>query len=333
LVGEAITNAALETGMPSGVFSLLHGKSTAVGQSLVKHPLLQAVAFTGSLRGGRALFDLAASRKSPIPCFAEMGSVNPVFLMPEQLELEAETIAAQYIDSVNLGVGQFCTNPGLVFGMQGEAMDRFIRAAAQKVRGMAAGTMLHPGIQEGYIHALGKFKESKGVQVLAEGASAHGCTGQSSLLMSAASDFIQNPAMQEEIFGPASLVIVCSDDAELLEAAAVLNGNLTAALHATASELKRNKALISVLERKVGRIIFNGFPTGVEVCHSMMHGGPYPATTDSRFTSVGSRSIERFVRPVCYQGFPQDQLPGPLRDENKSGMLRMVDGVMAPPEG
>ena len=312
--------------MPAGIFSLLHGKSNRVGEQLVKHPLVKAVAFTGSFRGGKALFDQAASREEPIPCFAEMGSINPVYFLPERLEEAAETLAGQYVASVNLGVGQFCTNPGLAFAIKGKALDQFIDAASKELSETLAGVMLHPGIKKGFESSFEQVSATKDVETIASGETGQGCKAQARLLKVDAQVFIKNPALREEVFGPASLLVVCQNKEEMLEATRVLKGNLTATLQATTSELKDYQLLISLLERKVGRLLFNGFPTGVEVCHAMVHGGPYPATTDSRFTSVGTSAIARFLRPVCYQNFPEVRLPQTLQNENNSKTWRMVNG-------
>ena len=314
LVGMAIKKAAEETGMPEGVLSMVQGSSFEVGQNIVKNPLAKAVAFTGSFHGGKALFDLASSREEPIPCFAEMGSINPVFLLPERLDQHTTNIASQYIDSVNLGVGQFCTNPGVVFGIKGKALDEFIESASKKMTETPGGTMLHTGIKTNYETAVGKVSKEKGVEELAKGNGEGESVGVSRLLKTEGSAFIHNPNMQTELFGPASIIVACEDDEEMMLAARSLSGNLTATLQATEHDLQQYKPLIKILERKVGRILVNGFPTGVEVCHSMVHGGPYPATTDSRFTSVGTSAIKRFLRPICYQNFP----PSALREELKN---------------
>lgn len=324
LVGQAIKSAAEKTGMPEGVFSLIHGKGIASGQWMVTDPLAAAVAFTGSYHGGKALFDLCASRDNPIPCFAEMGSTNPVFLLPDKLEGQADSIAGQYVDSVHLGVGQFCTNPGLVFGLRGDAMDTFISKAAKKLSSLAGGTMLHDGIRNNYNQSTATTATQQDVTLVASGTGSEDASGIARLFQTSGKNFLQNPALQQEMFGPASIIITCTDEEELLLAARVLRGNLTATLQATAADLDRFRPLINTLERKVGRLLVNGFPTGVEVCHSMVHGGPYPATTDSRFTSVGTASIKRFLRPVCYQNFPEEALKEELRDG--SGIRKKING-------
>ncbi len=326
LVGMAIKKAAEATGMPSGVFSLLHGNGFETGQQMVKNPYTKAVAFTGSFHGGKALFDLAASREEPIPCFAEMGSINPVFLLPERLLANEEQIAQQYVDSVIMGVGQFCTNPGIVFGIKGASLDKFIASASQKLSATKGGTMLHKGIKANFDKSVSETVSEKGVNILATGQGSGETIGTPHLLKTNGSAFISNPNLQKEMFGPASIIVECKDEAELLSAAGSLSGNLTATLQATTLDLTNNNSLISILERKVGRLLVNGFPTGVEVCHSMVHGGPYPATTDSRFTSVGASAIRRFLRPICYQNFPEAALVRELHIENQPKSSRKIDG-------
>ncbi|MDZ7607081.1 MAG: aldehyde dehydrogenase (NADP(+)) [Cyclobacteriaceae bacterium] len=326
LVGMAIKSAAEKTGMPAGVFSLLHGNGFETGQLMVKNPYTRAVAFTGSFHGGKALFDLAASREEPIPCFAEMGSINPVFLLPDRLANNEELIARQYVDSINLGVGQFCTNPGIVFGIQGKSLDKFIAAATAALSASVGGTMLHRGIRDNFNKSVKATIAEGGVEVLAKGDGTGDCTGIPHLLKTTGREFIKNPNLQKEMFGPASIIVECADEAELMAATKNLSGNLTATLQATETDLKKSGWLIAAMERKVGRLLVNGFPTGVEVCHSMVHGGPYPATTDSRFTSVGASAIRRFLRPVCYQNFPEVILPSELHLENHQIPIRKTNG-------
>jgi NADP-dependent aldehyde dehydrogenase len=328
LVGMAIQNAAKSMGLPEGVFSLIQGNDFETGQQMVKNPYAKAVAFTGSFLGGKTLFDLVASREEPIPCFAEMGSINPVFLLPEQLENQAESIANHYVDSVNLGVGQFCTNPGVVLGLKGKSLDTFIEHASKKLEETAGGTMLHKGIKTNYDKSANETSSEEKVKVIAKGKGEGESVGVSQLFKTDGASFIHNPNLQKEMFGPASIIVECEDQEQLLFAARSLKGNLTATLQATIGDLEQFKALISVLERKVGRILVNGFPTGVEVCHSMVHGGPFPATTDSRFTSVGASAIKRFLRPICYQNFPASALKEELKDSNTDGLWKKVDGKL-----
>lgn len=328
LVGKAIRSAAQKTGMPEGVFSLLHGPSPDVGMAIVRHPLIKAIGFTGSFRGGKAIFDAAVRREEPIPVYAEMGSSNPVFLLPGALAERGEAIAKGLVSSVNLGVGQFCTNPGLVIGLQDEAMTRFRQLAAADFSATPGGTMLTAGIRQGYERGLARLGEVEYVEILAQGTAAESAAGVSPyLLQTSAGALLQNPALAEEVFGPSSLLVLADTEEELYETARGLSGHLTATIHGTVADLSRYRELVDILTQKVGRLIINGYPTGVEVCHAMMHGGPYPATTDSRSTSVGTAAIYRFTRPVCYQDFPQTLLPEALRDGNPLGIWRMVNGA------
>ena len=329
LVGMAIRNAIKEMGLPEGVFSLLQGNGPEVGQHMVKNTYAKAVAFTGSFHGGKSLFDLAASRAEPIPCFAEMGSINPVFLLPERLEDQVANIANQYVDSINLGVGQFCTNPGIVLGIKSSSLDSFIELASNKLSETSGGTMLHKGIKANYDKSALETSSEENVQLIARGNGEGERIGVAQLLKTNGASFIHNRNLQKEIFGPASIIVECEDEEQLRLAARSLQGNLTATLQATAGDLEQFNSLIRILERKVGRILVNGFPTGVEVCHSMVHGGPYPATTDSRFTSVGSSAIKRFLRPISYQNFLESALKQELKDDNAAGLWRKVDGELS----
>ncbi|HET6247153.1 MAG TPA: aldehyde dehydrogenase (NADP(+)) [Tepidisphaeraceae bacterium] len=329
-VGRLIQSAAAETKMPAGVFSLLHGRSHELGLALVKHPLTRAVGFTGSLRAGRALFDAAAARKEPIPVYAEMGSTNPVFLLPGALAERGKQIAEGLRQSVTMGVGQFCTNPGLVLAQAGEASSEFAAHLAASISEAAPGTMLYAGLRDSYEAAAKRFAATAGVKIAGQSRVATNAqkTQVAPMVFTAdAKTFIANPAIHEELFGPATLLITGSRQ-ELTQIAASLEGHLTATLHATPQDMADHRELIAILERKVGRLLFNGFPTGVEVCPAMQHGGPYPATTDARTTSVGTAAIERFARPICYQDFPPEALPEELRDGNPRGIWRMVDGQM-----
>lgn len=328
LVAAAILAAARERGMPEGVFSLLHGASHEVGAALVRHPATTAVGFTGSLRGGRALFDLACSRPQPIPVFAEMGSVNPVFVLPGALRERGDEIAAGLSRSVTLGTGQFCTKPGLVVGL-GDDFERFAATTAALLDGVPPGTMLSPALRDRYTAGVRAFGGSPGVRTLTQDASESSSTGTSPTAFATdAAGLIGNPELSEELFGPAALFVTASSPEQLADVAARLDGHLTASIHATEAELERFRELLAVLETKVGRLVFNGFPTGVEVGPAMHHGGPYPATTDVRTTSVGTAAIYRFVRPICYQGFPQSLLPPELRDRPDTKMWRTVDGTL-----
>ena len=325
LVGMAIARAVKKTGMPEGTFSMVHGKSTAVGLAIVRHPLIKGIGFTRSFRGGKALFDVANSRPVPIPVYAEMGSTNPVFILPEALRERKEIIAKDLAASVTLGVGQFCTNPGLVF--YEDQKQNFAESFSQVLQQAAPGVMLTSYIQEAYSAGIEKLSRTKGVRTLVKGSSAEkGHYAPAYLFQSTAETFLNEHSLEEEVFGPSTLAVDVDNKEQLLRVARQLGGHLTATLHATENDLREYSELISILEQKVGRLIVNGYPTGVEVTHAMVHGGPYPATTDSRSTSVGTDAIRRFSRPVCYQGFPQSLLPDELKDTNPLGILRMVNG-------
>ncbi len=330
LVGRAILKAATETGMPEGVFSLLHGPGPEVGLALVRHPLTQAVGFTGSLRAGRALFDAAMTRPKPIPVYAEMGSVNPVFVLPKALAERGGSIAQGLQKSVTLGVGQYCTNPGLIVGAEGSELKGLTKELAALAQGTPPGTMLYPGIRNAYEERVAEFSKTPGVRLSARSEMAPDEAKNevaSAVFETSASTLLGNRALSEEVFGPSTVVATCQNREELLEVARSLEGHLTATIHGTPEELAEYRDLIATLENKVGRLIFNGFPTGVEVCPAMNHGGPYPATTDVHYTSVGTAAIQRFVRPLCYQDFPQEMLPPELRDGNPRGIWRLVDNT------
>ena len=331
LVGRVISEAAKEAGLPDGTFSLLHGRSHEVGTALVRHPAIRAVGFTGSLKGGRALFDAAAQRPTPIPVYAEMGSINPVFLLPSALSERAEEVAAGLAGSVTLGVGQFCTNPGLVVGIAGDDLDTFTKEVAAQIEKVQPGTMLYEGIRKTFDEETARWQGASYVEVVGSSAdtdSQDNAQGAPSYVFTtSARTFLDQPNLHEEVFGPSTLVVKAADRAELLEVARALEGQLTATLHGQANELSDYGDLISTLQDRVGRLIFNGFPTGVEVGHAMHHGGPYPATTDARSTSVGTAAIYRFAKPVCYQDFPQEVLPPELQNDNPRGILRLVDGA------
>lgn len=327
MVGMAIARAAKKTNMPEGTFSMVHGKSTAVGLAIVRHPAITAIGFTGSFRGGKALFDVANSRPVPIPVYAEMGSTNPVFILPEAMKERKEAIARELAASVTLGVGQFCTNPGLVF--YGNNEKAFAESLASALQQISPGVMLTSNIQEAYQAGVQKLAGTKGVNTLAKGETpGKGCYAPAYLFQSSAETFLQDHSLEEEVFGPSTLAVSVEDREQLLEIARKLGGHLTATIHASGQDLDNHRDLISILEQKVGRIIVNGYPTGVEVTHAMVHGGPFPATTDSRSTSVGTDAIRRFSRPVCFQNFPQSLLPDELKDNNPLGILRMVNGKL-----
>jgi NADP-dependent aldehyde dehydrogenase len=329
LVGRAIQKAVADAGLPEGVFSLLiDGADNAVGQALVKHPAIQAVGFTGSRRVGRILVGLAATREVPIPVYAEMSSINPVFLLPAALSSRAEAIGQGLVDSMTLGTGQFCTKPGIVIGVAGADFDRFRTAALAAVTAKPATLMLNPGIHRAYDHGTQRWNDDPGVHSLATGAAPAACTcgGQPMLFATSAHYFLHYPNLLEEVFGPASLLIECASEDEMISVAKHIDGQLTATLHLAAEDTALAQKLVPILERKAGRILCNGFPTGVEVTHAMVHGGPSPATSDSRVTSVGSMAIDRFLRPVCYQDFPAALLPEAIQDANPLHLTRLIDG-------
>lgn len=331
LAGLAVRTAARETGMPEGVFGMVHGTSPEVGITLVTHPAIRAVGFTGSLGAGRTLFDAAALRPEPIPVYAEMGSANPVFVLPGAIAERASAIARGLAASVTLGAGQFCTNPGLVFVVDSPSSSAFLEEAGACLAGTAPGTMVHAGIKAAYDREIGQVARIDGVSIgaRASGPGAHPETeAPAMLLLADARTWMGHPRLGDEIFGPATLAVRCASRPEMLELARSLHGHLTATIHGTEKDLAEYGELVAILRRRVGRLVFNGFPTGVEVCHAMQHGGPYPATTDARSTSVGTAAIERFARPVCYQDFPQAALPEELRDGNPRGIWRLVDGSL-----
>lgn len=329
LVGKAVQQAVADCGLPEGVFSMLFGEGRQTGQSLVGHPAIKAVGFTGSRQGGVALMRTAASRKEPIPVYAEMSSINPVFMLPGALAGDRTVLAQGFVDSLTLGVGQFCTNPGLVLGLAGEHFEQFSAAAAAALQAKGAGTMLTPGIHQAYLGGVERLSGIDGVQLLAQGrADGAGCAAQAALYQCEAAAYLANPALEEEIFGPCALLIRCRDEAEMLQVARHVEGQLTATVHAVAADRALAAKLLPTLERKAGRILFNAYPTGVEVAHAMVHGGPFPATSDSRSTSVGASAIDRFLRPVCYQNVPSDLLPQALLDENPLHLSRLIDGEL-----
>ncbi len=327
MVANAILNAVEKTGMPEGTFSMVQGASHEVGTALVKHPLIKAVGFTGSFKGGKALYDAATNRPEPIPVYAEMSSTNPIFLLPGALKEKGDEVAEGLTNSVNLGVGQFCTKPGLVAYEESDDAQKFQKAIAEHFNKLGAEPMLSSGICSGYKEGLEKLMQQEGVELVASG-SGNGSSnsGVSHLLKVSSQNFLDNDELEDEVFGPATLTISAKGKSDLVDIAENLKGHLTATLYGTEEDLENYSDLITVLQRKVGRLIFNGFPTGVEVNHAMVHGGPFPATTDSRTTSVGTLAINRFARPVCYQNFPGKQLPDELKDENPLGIWRLVNG-------
>jgi NADP-dependent aldehyde dehydrogenase len=331
LLGEAIRRALDKLGLPGGCFSLIHGTGNTVGKALVEHPATQAVAFTGSLKGGRALMDVASKRQNPIPVYAEMGSSNPVFILPGALKDRYEQIAEGFVQSLTLGVGQFCTNPGLVAGLDNSEFGDFRDKVASLAREWSPASMLHSGISQNYSSGLSKIAAVSGVEVLGKSDQAPDPSKTEAICQvfsTTIETFLNEAALSEENFGPSSVLLTGKDAESLEKFAESLEGQLTATIHATDDDLAAHRRLIQILERKVGRLIINGYPTGLEVCSAMHHGGPYPAASHSFFTSVGTDSILRFVRPVSYQGFPQSMLPDELKDENPLSIWRTVDNQL-----
>lgn len=328
LVTGAIAAAAEQSGMPAGVFSMIHG-GVHESRYLVQHPALKAVGFTGSLNAGRALFDLAAARPEPIPVYAEMGSVNPVFILPDFLKTKSAEIAPGLCGSITLGVGQFCTNPGLIVTLENEGLSGFLEALATQISNAQPGTMLNAGIYAAYQNGVAHLEQHPGVEIVAKSNIAPGSNqGAAAILKVSAKQFLQDESLQNEVFGPASLVVVGENATQLNQVISKLQGQLTATIYGTAQDFRDFPEIVDQLAQKAGRLLFGGFPTGVEVCDAMVHGGPYPASTDARSTSVGTAAIFRFVRPVAFQNFPGELLPEALQDGNPLGIARLVDGKM-----
>jgi len=329
LVAHAITKAAQKTCMPDGVFSNLNSSGIEVGAQLAKHPQVKAIGFTGSAGGGRALYNLAAQRPEPIPVFAEMGSVNPVILMPKVAQTKAEEWAKTLAKSITLGSGQFCTNPGLILGIKGDDLNRFITTLANEIVKITPSCMLHPNIIGAYENKKETALSQEGLEKVAGLADAVAPNyGRQIITTVEGETFLNNPTLHQEVFGPFSMVVQCENMRQLETLVSQLEGQLTGSLLADESEILENNTLVETIQNRVGRLIYNGVPTGVEVCPSMQHGGPYPASTDSRFTAVGVNSIKRWVRPVSYQNWPNDALPEALQNENPLGILRIIDGEL-----
>lgn len=324
LVASAIIRAAQQCNMPEGVFSMVHGISHQVGHAIVTHPLIKAVGFTGSFKGGKALYDAAVKRESPIPVYAEMGSVNPVVFLPEILSQKAGDLAEAFAGSIVLGGGQFCTNPGVFLLVDNDSSANFIQLLSTAISAKPTVALLSPGIKDAYCEGIARQRNT---------AAAIGLTAfdsnspQPHLLQINAQLLLNNPSLAEEVFGPSSVAILAKDLDELMDCCRHLQGQLTASLHGTEDELKQAVALIDLLQEKAGRLCINGFPTGVEVGNAMVHGGPYPATSDSRSTSVGTQAIYRFTRPFCYQDFPDQLLPDALKEANPLHISRLENGI------
>ncbi len=330
LVGSAIARAVKKRSLPSGTFSMLHGLKPEVSTALVTDPNIKAVAFTGSQRAGRALYDVAAQRSEPIPVFSEMGSVNPVFLLPSVLAMHAQATAEGLYRSVTLGVGQFCTCPGLVFAAEGEGLQHFIDHLVRETEQGVPATMLNAAIAKSFSSAFERAAGISGMHtaVSARESDPQETEGRPGVFTTEAKTWLKHKELHEEIFGPATVVVRCGSEADVIECARALEGTLTATLHGTPEEIESSRELVSVLNRKAGRLISNGYPTGVEVGFAMQHGGPYPASTDPRFTSVGTAAIYRFARPLCFQNFPDPALPAELQNANPRGIWRMIDGQL-----
>ncbi len=327
MVSEAIIRAAQKTNMPNGVFSNLNSSGIEVGIELVTHPGVKAVGFTGSIKGGRALYDIAAQREEPIPVFAEMGSVNPVVLLPNAAEYRGEALAKTYAGSITLGTGQFCTKPGLILGIKSESLTQFIDSLSSEIVKVEPSCMLHP-------HIIGNYEKNKQIALEQDGLTVHADYqnevaanhARQAIVTVEGETFLNNTTLHQEVFGPFSMVVVCNDATELENVINHLEGQLTGTILGENEELQNYTTVVDALQNRVGRIIFNGVPTGVEVCPAMLHGGPYPSSTDSRFTAVGIHAVNRWVRPFSYQSWPNELLPNELKDENPLGITRFVNG-------
>lgn len=329
LVGQVIAESVRECGLPPGTFAVLFGSGAEIGAALVAHPAIKAVGFTGSLSAGTSLMRVAASRPEPIPCFMEMSSANPLFVLPEALRTRSSQIAQGLFNSFTLGVGQFCTKPGLVFLPCNADADAFVAALKAHVDQSTPSPMLTDTICRNHHTGIAGRRAHERVELLAEGAARQaegGAYATPALFQVSGAHLLADPELAQEIFGPSTLIIRYSDAQEMLSLARGLEGQLTATVHGSDADIAASADLIAILERKAGRLVVNGFPTGVEVCHAMVHGGPYPATSESRMTSVGTQAIYRFVRPVCYQDFPQAALPDELKDDNPLGIWRLING-------
>lgn len=328
LVASAIIKAAEQTGMPNGVFSNLNSSGIEVGQHLIMHPAVKGIGFTGSIKGGTALYRLANERPEPIPVFAEMGSINPVVALPSALTEKGEEWAKQYANSIMLGAGQFCTNPGLILAMKSTSLDGFIASLGTEIGKLEPICMLHPNIHSNYEKGKKELSAQATVDTVADYETEVAPNrAQQRVLTVNGTNFLKNTKLHQEVFGPFSVIVRCADAKELETILAKLEGQLTGTILGSEGEIKKYKSIVDGLQDKVGRIIFNGVPTGVEVCPSMQHGGPFPASTDSRFTSVGTGAINRWVRPVSFQNWPNESLPAALQNQNPLGITRLVDGL------
>ena len=329
IMADAIIRAVEKSNFPDGTFAHVYCKNHEEAQLLVSHPIIKAVGFTGSNRGGMALVDVANKRVNPIPVYAEMGSINPVFLLPGKMKAAASEMAKQYVGSLTLGVGQFCTNPGIAIGLNSPELDQFIETFKEEISKVAPAPMLNANIAKGYTTNRDKLVGQAGVDVVAVAAAepSEGC-GAATVATALGVDFLINDALQDEVFGPFAIIIKCKDADEMLAVTEKLHGQLTATLLATGEDLAENPELIALIQNKCGRIIFNNFPTGVEVCKSMHHGGPFPSSSNALYTSVGSDSIKRFVRPLSFQNWPDEFLPEELKNDNPLGIWRTVNNAL-----
>lgn len=325
-VANAISKAVQKSKMPKGIFAHVQGAGIEVGKMLVMHPYTKAVGFTGSFAGGKQLFDWGNQRKVPIPVFAEMGSINPVFLLPEKLKTSAEEIAKTYAASITQGVGQFCTNPGLIIGIAGEDLKNFISVLGKEIEKTSPHKMLHQGIAKAFDEKREKALKEKNVSLVSVSSTQKKENeGTPTLATTTGDNFLNNPLLHQEVFGPYSLVVQCTDEKQIIEIAKHLEGQLTSTVMASENDLISNAELIEEIKNICGRFVLNGVPTGVQVCLSMQHGGPFPATTDSRFTSVGADGIKRFARPIAFQNWQNKFLPEELKNENPLQIWRTVN--------
>ncbi len=328
LVGQAISAAVKKTAMPPGIFSMLYDEGHEIGTTLVLHPAVKAIAFTGSLKGGLALLDISRQRKEPVPVFAEMGSINPVLFLPQALENDAETLATKYAASITMGAGQFCTNPGLLLAIRSAGLDRFTDALAGILQQAPSATMLSKGIWKNYTDSSAKALKEPHVELLVSSEQLNNDISNQSVATLArvsATDFINNPNLQHEVFGPFSLLVVADDMKQIEEVTRSLGGQLTLSVMAGEKDLVNYHEIIGTLSDLAGRLVMNNVPTGVEVCAAMQHGGPFPASTDSRFTSVGTAAIYRFTRPVAWQDWADALLPDELKNGNPLNIFRLID--------
>ncbi|MGN6342863.1 MAG: aldehyde dehydrogenase (NADP(+)) [Ginsengibacter sp.] len=326
LVGQCILKAARSAEMPEGVFSLLHGSGQEIGTAIVKHPLVKAIAFTGSFLGGKSIYDTAVKRPEPIPVYAEMGSVNPVFILPGILHNNSLNVAKTLADSNILGVGQFCTNPGIIIKTKSKDIDQFVNDYTMYASNLQGGKMLTERIYQAFSEGIDFLQNHKEVKLLCKGKGENENWAIPHVFEVSGESFLQNKDLCEEVFGPSATIVIADDKEQLNEIARSFMGQLTVSVWAAESDFEEYSELFQLLENKAGRLMVNNVPTGVEVTHAMVHGGPFPATTNSKATSVGSRSIYRFTRPFCYQNFPQELLPDALKNNNSLQIWRLVDG-------